>query len=192
MAKPARMRKLTPKMVAFVEAILAGSNPSEAYRSAYNAEKMQLAAIKVNAQKLLQHTNLALTIAERRAVLADKSQVTRERLVEEYAKSAFVDMSTYATWGPDGVRLKSNEQLPEGASQAVVEVSEHVTENSRTTRFRLHDKLKALDSLARILGYDKPDNRGDQPVQVTKVTVILYHGDRQVVDGEVVDARERE
>lgn len=167
---------MTPKQQAFVQAILEGRGPSEAYRLAYNTKKMLPATIKNNAYKLSQRNDIATTIAERRQVLANKAQVAQERLVEELARVAFADMAVYASWGPDGVTLKEHDQLPEGASVAVAEVSESVTRRGRHLKFKLHDKKGALDSLARILGYDKPDPRGDQPVQVTRLTVVLPPG----------------
>ena len=140
---------MTPKMLVFIDAILAGSNPSQAYRLAYRAEKMSPAAIKVNAQKLLQHTNVALTIAERRAALAAKLDVSQQKLVEEYAKAAFADVADAPTWA---------------------------------------DKKGALDSLARILGHDKPDPRGDDRPPITHVTVVLPAGCEPpgpAIEGEV-------
>ena len=98
---------------------------------------MTSAAIAANAQKLLCHTHIALMIAERRAALASKLDVSQQKLVEEYSKAAFADVADSPTWG---------------------------------------DKKGALDSLARILGHDKPDPRGDAPVQITKVTIVLPAG----------------
>ena len=51
----------------------------------------------------------------------------------------------------------------------------------------LGNKLHALDSLARILGYDKPDPRGEAPVVVTRLTVLFPAGyEPAVVEGEVI------
>ena len=95
---------------------------------------MTPAAIAVEAQKLLHHTNVALTLAQRRAIAADKVDVTLDRLVEQYVKAAFADVDDFPTWA---------------------------------------DKKGALDSLARILGYEKPDPRSDQPVPIHRVTIVL-------------------
>ena len=73
-------------------------------------------------------------------------------MVRELAQIAFTDMGDYVTWGPDGVRLKDSSELPEGASAAVLEVSETTTEHGRTLKIKLHDKLGALNSLAKRLG----------------------------------------
>ena len=59
-----KIKKLTPKQQKFVEGIVSGKNPSEAYIEAYNTENCSKETIKVNAQKLLADTNIALTIDE--------------------------------------------------------------------------------------------------------------------------------
>ena len=59
-----KQKKLTPKQQKFVEGIVSGKNPSEAYIEAYNTENCSKETIKVNAQKLLADTNIALTIDE--------------------------------------------------------------------------------------------------------------------------------
>ena len=57
-----KQRKLTPKQEKFVEGIVSGKNPSEAYREAYDVSNSSKESIKVNAQKLLADTNISLTI----------------------------------------------------------------------------------------------------------------------------------
>ena len=61
-------------------------------------------------------------------------------------------MATYVDWDPNGVRIKDLSALPKGAGRAVAEVSEIVGKDSHTVRFKLHDKLGALNSLAKHLG----------------------------------------
>ena len=61
-------------------------------------------------------------------------------------------MATYLSWGPDGVRIKDLDGLPEGAGRAVAQVTETDNKDSHTFRFKLHDKLGALNSLAKHLG----------------------------------------
>ena len=108
-------------------------------------------------QRLLKNVEIQAAIQKRQDVIAARLEVTQERLIAEYAKIGFANMEEYATWGPGGVKVNDSDQLLPGASEAVAEVSEHVTfnkdgEGTKTLRFKLHDKKGALDSLAKHLG----------------------------------------
>lgn len=64
---------LTEKQTAFVLAYLATGNGSEAYRRAYDCKKMSPEAIKVEASRLLDNTNITLTLSTLRARVTDKA-----------------------------------------------------------------------------------------------------------------------
>ncbi len=55
---------LTPKQQRFIQEYLATSNASEAYRRAYDADKMKPAVVKVKACELLKKGNVAVTVQE--------------------------------------------------------------------------------------------------------------------------------
>lgn len=81
-----------------------------------------------------------------------KLDVTPERILAEYARIGFSDIGDFTAWGPNGVAIIDSGELPEGASRVVSEVSETITNNGRSVKFRLHDKKAALDSLAKAHG----------------------------------------
>jgi len=58
--------KLTDKQERFVQELIKGKSQREAYKTAYNAEKMSDSAIDVNASKLLKNTKVALRLNELR------------------------------------------------------------------------------------------------------------------------------
>lgn len=59
--------KLTPKQEKFAQVYVETGNASEAYRQAYNAEKMKPDSINVNASKLVADAKVSLRIAELKA-----------------------------------------------------------------------------------------------------------------------------
>lgn len=61
-----KIKKLTPKQEKFVEGIVSGKNPSEAYKSAYNPQTTNENTIRVQANKTLKVPNVCLQIDERR------------------------------------------------------------------------------------------------------------------------------
>jgi phage terminase small subunit len=75
--------KLTIKQESFARAYVELGNASLAYRQAYKAENMSDEAVKVEACRLLQHTNVALTVDRLKAKHAEKHEVTVDWLTEQ-------------------------------------------------------------------------------------------------------------
>ena len=163
---------LRPKQRKFVEEYLIDLNASQAaIRAGYSHRTAAIIGFEN-----LRKPKIIAALQLRRAELAQQIKVTPESVVAEIAKIAFADMETYVQWGPKGVTLKDSEELPEGASEVVLEVSETTTKDGGTVRFKLHDKKGALDSLAKHLGIlvEKHEVTGKDggPIQ-TDMKVIL-------------------
>ncbi len=140
---------LTPKQAAFVLEYMVDLNATQAAIRAGYSEKTAGVIAGQNLGKL----EIQEAIQARRLELAAKIEVTQERIAAEYARLGFADMATYASWGAGGATLRESNELPEGASLAVAEVSQTITKDGGTIRFKLHDKKGSLDSLAKLLGY---------------------------------------
>ena len=70
-----KIKKLTPKQEKFVEGIVSGKNPSEAYKEAYDT-KQTPKEISVDAQKQLKKPNIHLAIQERKAKIEEELKYT--------------------------------------------------------------------------------------------------------------------
>ena len=81
--------------------------------------------------------------------LHEATGITAQRIREELAKIAFSDMRDFARWGPAGVILSDSEELEDGAAACVSEVSQTITKEGGSIRFKLHPKLDALEKLMR-------------------------------------------
>jgi phage terminase small subunit len=139
---------MTPKQQRFVREYLIDMNATQAaIRAGYSEES----ASEIGSQ-LLRKTTVADAIAGRQEKIANKLEVTQERIIAEYAKIAFSDPRQIAEWGPDGVSLIDSELLDDDAAACVAEVSETRNEYGSAMKFKLHDKKGALDSLAKHLG----------------------------------------
>lgn len=66
------MMKLTAKVLHFVDEYLIDGNASRAYRTAYDCSKQSARSVGVNASRLLQDTDVAATVADRRAKISGK------------------------------------------------------------------------------------------------------------------------
>jgi len=105
--------------------------------------------------QLLGNPRVAARIRELQAETAARLGVTRERIVGELAAVAFSRLEHVLDLSPTGVTPRGWEDMPPAERAAVAEASQTVTASGGTIRFKMHDKLGALDKLARSLGlYD--------------------------------------
>ena len=128
-------------------------------------------------------------IPEIERALAERGGITRTRLVEELAKIAFSDISKVVAWGPeaavirapeDGVAIKrmenritllDSDEIEDDVRGAVAEVLQSA---NGALHVKMHDKVAALDKLARVLGMYriKVDVLHTRPARV----VFAYYG----------------
>lgn len=74
---------LTPKQEAFALAYVETGNASEAYRRAYNAEKMKPATVNRTAKELLDNPKIAARIEELQSGHAERHKLTVDDLLRE-------------------------------------------------------------------------------------------------------------
>lgn len=140
---------LEPRHQRFVDELLVSPNATRAYTAAYGTEGQ---AATTGASRLLTNANVVNALAEKRAILAARTEVTAERVLREMAKVAFSSMRTFATWGPDGVALIDDATLTDDDARCVLEVGETRTKDGGSVRIKLHDKMGALKELAELIG----------------------------------------
>jgi phage terminase small subunit len=144
---------LTPKRRAFVAEYLIDFNATQAaMRAGYGAKSAHTMG-----SRLLRLPPVKASVEAALAARAERTRVTADRVIAEYARLAFADMRRYAEWGETGVKLRAHTSLDADDAAAVVEVAP-VGQSGRA-KIRLHDKRPALDALARHLGVFTPKNR---------------------------------
>lgn len=79
-----KQKKLTPKQEKFVEGIVSGKNPSEAYRQAYNTSANNNTIAK-EAQKILKNPNITPIIEQKKAKIEEELIYT--------AKDSFLNLN---------------------------------------------------------------------------------------------------
>jgi phage terminase small subunit len=163
------MRKLTKKQAIFVEEYLVDLNATQAaIRAGYSGKT----ADQIGAQ-LLGKTLVGEAIAVRMKDREARTQITQDKVLREIARVALADPRKVMSWGPAGVLLVASELLSEDDAAIVSEVSESFTENGRTLRVKLSDKLRALDMLGRHLGLFKEKIELSGTVKTQPVPVDL-------------------
>lgn len=144
---------MTPKQRRFVEEYLIDRNPTEAARRAGYDPKWA----KTTGWRALKHPEVRRAVADGLPSRGESVEITVERVRRELGLIAFGSIGDYFHWGPDGVVLKDKTLLTAAQQAAVAEVSRSRTKTGETIRVKLHDKLAALDKLARHLGmYREP------------------------------------
>jgi Terminase small subunit len=102
--------------------------------------------------------------------------ITPDRVLEEYRRIAFANLTHIVHWGDTGMSFKPDGELDQEDVAAIAEIVESAKEG-KPYRVKLYDKKAALDAIARYLGMVPPpfatQNEDEPPVD----------------DGE--DARER-
>lgn len=106
----------------------------------------------MQASKILARPRVAAKVAEAMAQQAKRTGVTADRVIDELSRIAFSDMRKFSTWGSRGVRLNDSDGLTGDDARCVGEVSETTSKDGGSLRFKLHDKVKALELLGKHLG----------------------------------------
>ena len=149
-------RKLTPKQQRFADEYLSCGNASEAYRRAYDCSRMNAKTIGKRAQELLKNGATAgyleLVRAAAQEAVAAKYEVTLEKLTAELLPIALADAGDFYEWGSSGVTIKDSKELSREQRGIVSEVSQTITPTGGTIRVKLHDKLGAIQQLAKLHG----------------------------------------
>ncbi len=152
---PKRPANLTPKQKRFAEEYLVDLNATQAaIRAGYSAK-----AAKPQGARLLTYANLVREIAKGVQRRSARTEVTADRVVEELAKLAFSDIEDYLQIRGDGTIRLDFSAIPEGATAAISEIVQDVymdgkgedAEPVKKTKFKLHDKLGALNLLGKHL-----------------------------------------
>ena len=154
------MPDLNPKQQRFVDEYLIDLNATRAaIRAGYSDRTAEQ-----QGSRLLGNAKVAAAVQEGRGRIADKLEVTQERIVAEFARMAFYDPSALGVEGITGP--EDIAKLPEDVRRAIVGWS---WDKAGNFTLKLADKNAALTNLGRHLGMfkDKLD------VQVTDAAEVL-------------------
>jgi phage terminase small subunit len=176
MSKLSHPAPLNPRQLLFVEQYLIDLNGKEAaIRAGYSGTR---AAARGYA--LLQRPEIRAAIAAAMARRAARTEITPERVLEEYARIAFSDWRHFADWGPKGARFAAARDLSPEDTPAIAELVDAGPTRGGLRRLKLFDKQAALTSLARILAHgDTARFAGASSAVASSTVVALPPNERQ-------------
>jgi len=157
-------KKLTAKQEKFVQEYLLDLNATQAAIRAGYSEKTAGSIGKENLQK----PQIAEAIQKRRGKLAEKTEVTQERIVAELAKIGFSNLEDYLDVGENGLAQVNLKNVTRDQFAALSEVNVESTKVGDSpvtvtkTKIKLSDKRNALVDLGKHLGMFK-EHKDDTP-----------------------------
>ena len=151
---------LNTRQLRFALGIIEGKAKGKAYVDAGFSARGN--AAEAAASRLLRNVKVADFIQKMRGDMQQETKVTAERVISELAHIAFARMNRYSTWGESGVSLKDSSRLSDDEVAPIAEVSETPTKHGSAIKFKLHDKLPALQMLGKHLGIFDVSDRSDK------------------------------
>lgn len=157
---------LTDKQQKFCDEYLVDLNSTQA---AIRAGYSKTSAKSIGSENLSK-PDIQAYLQKKRKTWANKLEVTQERILTEYARVAFSDIRKFYT--EQGMLLLPGELDDDSAAAlAGIEVFEEFAfdlEGNRnhvgdTKKLKIHNKIQALDSLAKHLGMFEKDNQQRKP-----------------------------
>lgn len=173
--------EISEKQKRFVDEYLIDLNATQAAIRAGYSEK----TANEQASRLLTNVNIQNYLSERRKAIQQRTEITQDRIMREYAKLGFADIRKAVKWSPtlgnvdidgnivstNGVQLVDSGDLDDDTAAAVAEIGQ----TAQGIKIKMHDKKGALDSMSRILGlFNDKVNVGGQPGNPLQISGIEF------------------
>lgn len=144
--------KLSPTEQIFCQEYVIDCNATRAYRVAY--PKADYNSARSNSSRLIINANIQDEISRLMREMAERGKVRAEMVIKELALVAFGDMSLVAEWGEKGLSLKPSHELGRDEKAIIKEIGSTPVASmgipiGYDKKVKLHDKLKALEILAK-------------------------------------------
>lgn len=170
---------LTPQQEKFAQEVAKGKTLADAYRVAYpKSKKWGEKTLHPAASKLVADYKVSTRVNDLRDKAEVAAVVTRERLLREIGRLAFVDPRRLLH---DNGSMRALHELDDDTAAAIasVEVDEY-----GKLKYKLWDKGAAQEKLAKHLGVYEKDNRQQSLSTVEALTAIF-----QAAGGTIVKPR---
>lgn len=163
---------LSEKHLRFVDEYIIDLNATKAYMRVY-PDATKESARRLGSQ-LLTNVDIYQEISKKIAALREMKNIEHERIIREYEGIAFSNLYDLVEVHDDYTSLKRKDDIPEHLQRTVkeLEITNQRNENSTIeikSKIKLHDKVKALDALAKYRELADHSNEEESgPVEYTK------------------------
>ena len=143
---------LTTKQENFCNKYIECGNASEAYRTAYSCGKMKPESVNRLAVALINNVKIASRIEILQAELKAKSDISKERILEELAAILDSRITDYLDF--DGVFISFKPSCDWTDKQ--VRAVESIKDGKNGIELKLHGKSWTVERICKMLGFDAP------------------------------------
>jgi len=147
------MSKLTAKQKRFANEYLIDLNAAQAaIRTGYSIK-----TAKSQGQRLLTNADLKKYIEKHLDKDAESNKILIAKVIQELQKIGFSDINDYMTWDEETGKIIPSKDIDTTALSQVVISEKHLAVKKeseiidRQVKFKMHDKIKALDILSKYL-----------------------------------------
>lgn len=144
--------KLTPKQEKFCHYYIETGNASDAYRRVFACSNMKDKTVWEKASLLLNKDKVRTRVEEIKQEFAAKSDITKERVIEELKAIAFSDIRDYVIFDGVMIRFKSFDELTDSQAKAI----EGIKQGKSGIELTLHGKSWGISRICKMLGFDEP------------------------------------
>lgn len=180
---------LTIKQEKFCNKYLECGNASEAYRYAYDCSNMSNNAVWNASSILLDNPKVTQRIKELQSSFQKRTEITKERVLNELVKIGFSSIAYMHNSWIDRVefdQLTDDQKACIKSIQTKVEKRSYDDEvcNVEMVKIELYDKLAALNSINKMLGFDAPA-KVDANVTMSRYKAVTSDG--RIIDFDEID-----
>lgn len=180
---------LTIKQEKFCNKYLECGNASEAYRYAYDCSNMSNNAVWNASSILLDNPKVIQRIKELQSSFQKRTEITKERVLNELVKIGFSSIAYMHNSWIDRVefdQLTDDQKACIKSIQTKVEKRSYDDEvrNVEMVKIELYDKLAALNSINKMLGFDAPA-KVDANVTMSRYKAVTSDG--RIIDFDEID-----
>jgi len=143
--KPSKL--LTGKQEKFCQSIVQGSNQSDAYRQAYDVSRSTPKSVNENASQLMRNVKILSRVRELQEPAVKAVQYDYARWLEEIQRMAFFDVRKLFDAAGNPIPISD---LPADVVPAIAGLE---VDDSSTLKYKLPNKLKALELFGKATGY---------------------------------------
>ncbi len=145
---PAAPKPLTQLQQRFIaEYLIDGNGTKAAIRAGLPGRDPSAAATK-----MLRRKPVAAAVEQERERSMERTRITRDRVLLEYARIAFAEIGDIADWDEDTFVMKPKDEIAKDDRAAVAEIKAKHGKHGTRAQIRMHSKLGALDALGKHLG----------------------------------------
>ena len=181
---------LTAKQQRFIEEYVVDMNGTQAAIRAGYAPR----SARVAASRLLIKDNVTAALADKRAKISTKLEVTAERVIAELAALGFANMADYYHKNEDGtVTVDTDALLDRNRASAITQVDIQTAEDgAQTIKVKLADKKAALVELGKHLGLftDRAEiavTQREEPVDIRHMAMAMIATMREAQEAERIE-----